>query len=81
MICGPCAFGKHQDCTGLLRASFGFCRCHCADRQHVTEQIRQVDAVLEAQRRAEMNEAIYLTAVRNWFRRTDPGQEVDKESR
>lgn len=32
MTCGPCAFDQHEKCTGLLRASFGFCAC--ADHDH-----------------------------------------------
>jgi hypothetical protein len=54
-VCGPCAYGKHDECNGLLRANHGFCAC--ADRNH--------EDVSRQQR--ELNEAIYLKAVRNWF--------------
>lgn len=63
MICGPCEFGRHQDCTGLLRAQLGFCAC--ADREH------QSGRTAEQQRIAAMNEVIFLTAVRNWFKRQE----------
>lgn len=35
MICGPCAVGLCHQCTGFLKAEFGFCAC--SDRGHVDQ--------------------------------------------
>lgn len=57
MCCGPCAFGQHHGCTGLLRTEYGFCAC--ATRQHQPKPDADDPAV-----RAR-NEAIYIAHARN----------------
>lgn len=40
MTCGHCWTGNHQACNGLLRTSYGFCRC--ADQGHTDGFVERV---------------------------------------
>lgn len=56
LCCGPCAIGKCERCTGLLRTEFAFCACWT--RQHQAKPGADDPAV-----RAK-NDAIYCEHVR-----------------
>lgn len=64
LICGFCAFEEHGQCDGLLRGMQDVCAC--AERGHVP-----VPKTEEQLRIEELNEAIYLRAVTNFFKRTE----------
>ncbi len=44
-VCGPCAVGWHDKCSGFLRADYGFCAC--ADRGHDAAGELTLEAQLE----------------------------------